>query len=58
MDFTLNEDQRAVQQTVRDFAQREIAPQARDYDERGEINWHAIQGMKQLGLLGGPIRRM
>lgn len=55
MDFTLNEDQRAVQKMVYDFAQREIAPYAREYDERGEINWNAIKGMKELGLLGGPI---
>src|SRR5690242_12655860 len=55
MDFTLNEDQRAIQKMVYDFAQREIAPYAREYDERGEINWNVIKGMKELGLLGGPI---
>ena len=55
MDFMLNADQRAVQQMVYDFAQREIAPYARDYDERGEINWNAIKSMGTLGLLGGPI---
>jgi alkylation response protein AidB-like acyl-CoA dehydrogenase len=55
MDFTLNEDQRAVQKMVYDFAQGEIAPEAREYDERGEINWNVIKGMKELGLLGGPI---
>ena len=30
MDFTLNEDQRAVQEMVYDFAQREIVPDARE----------------------------
>ena len=55
MDFTLNEDQRAVQEMVYDFAQREIVPDAREYDERGEINWKVVRGMKELGLLGGPI---
>jgi glutaryl-CoA dehydrogenase (non-decarboxylating) len=55
MDFLLNADQRAVQQLAYDFAQREIAPHARDYDERGAINWNAVRGMKELGLLGGPI---
>ena len=55
MDFLLNEEQRAVQKVAFDFAQNEIAPYAREYDEQGKINWDALKKMGPLGLLGGPI---
>src|SRR5207244_5689424 len=55
MDFTLNEEQRAVQKLTYDFAQNEIAPYAREHDEQGKINWNALKKMGPLGLLGGPI---
>jgi glutaryl-CoA dehydrogenase (non-decarboxylating) len=55
MDFLLNDDQRAVQKLAFDFAQKEIAPYAREHDEKGTINWPAIKKMGELGLLGGPI---
>ena len=55
MDFLLNDEQRAVQKLAFDFAQNEIAPQAREHDEQGTINWDAFKKMGPLGLLGGPI---
>src|SRR5205814_900328 len=55
MDFLLNEEQRAVQKVAFDFAQKEIVPYAREYDEQGKINWDALKKMGPLGLLGGPI---
>ena len=33
MDFELSEEQRAIQDTARDFARAEMMPHARDWDE-------------------------
>src|SRR6476619_5806160 len=55
MDFSLNDEQKAVQKLTYDFAQNEIAPFAREHDEQGKINWDALKKMGPLGLMGGPI---
>ncbi|MFQ5881550.1 MAG: acyl-CoA dehydrogenase family protein [Candidatus Methylomirabilales bacterium] len=52
MDFTLTETQRAIQETVRNFAQREIIPNAAEYDQREEFPWEIIRRLADLGLLG------
>jgi alkylation response protein AidB-like acyl-CoA dehydrogenase len=52
MDFQLTDAQRAVQVMVRGFAEREIRPIARHYDERGEFPWEVVKKMAPLGLLG------
>ncbi|HSC70125.1 MAG TPA: acyl-CoA dehydrogenase [Candidatus Methylomirabilis sp.] len=52
MDFQLTDAQRAVQRMVRDFAEREIRPLARHYDERSEFPWEIVKKMAPLGLLG------
>src|SRR5690242_21719162 len=55
MDFSLSEDNRAVQKLTHDFAQKEIVPFAREHDAEQTINWDVIKRMGELGLLGGPI---
>lgn len=55
MDFELNEEHKMVRDMVSDFAQNEIAPVAKDYDEKQEFNWNALKKMASLGILGGPI---
>jgi butyryl-CoA dehydrogenase len=55
MDFALSEEQRAVREMARDFAQRELAPQAARLDETGEFPWPTIKKMAGLGFLGLPI---
>src|SRR6185436_19249243 len=57
MDFLLNDEQRAVQKLVYDFAQNEIAPYAREHDEQQKINWDALKKMGPLGLLCEEIER-
>ncbi len=52
MDFELTESQRAVQETVREFAEREIRPIAHLYDEKSEFPWEIVNKMAPLGLLG------
>ncbi len=51
-DLLLNEEERMLQATVRDFADRELAPRAREWDEREEFSWDAWRGMAALGLTG------
>ena len=55
MDFTLNEEQRAVQKLTYDFAQNEIAPYAREHDEQGKINWNALKKMGPTYIKFGQI---
>ncbi|MBI4238178.1 MAG: acyl-CoA dehydrogenase [Deltaproteobacteria bacterium] len=55
MDFTLTDDQRMLQQMVRDFAQKEIAPVAAQLDERSEFPSDNIRKMAELGLMGMMI---
>jgi butyryl-CoA dehydrogenase len=43
-----------VREMVRDFAQQEIAPVAREFDRTSEFPWENIRKMGELGLLGVP----
>lgn len=52
MDFELNEEQRAVQRMVREFAEREIAPVAQQLDEREEFPLEIVRKLSDLGLMG------
>ena len=54
-DPTLNEEERMLQTLVRDFADRELAPRAREVDEREEFDWQNWAGMARLGLTGIAI---
>lgn len=55
MDFRLTPSQAHVQTLARDFAQKRVAPLAREMDERGEMPLSLIHEMGELGLLGGPL---
>ncbi len=55
MDFQLNDEQRAIRDMVRRFAQEKVAPLARHTDETGEFPAQLFQEMGQLGLLGLPV---
>ena len=50
MDFALTDDQQALQETARRFAQTEIAPVAAHYDQSGEFPRDIIQRAWELGL--------
>lgn len=55
MDFALSEEQRMIRDTVREFAQAEVAPRARDVDETGRFPRENFERMAALGLMGLPI---
>lgn len=52
MDFELSEIQNMIRQTVRDFAEREIKPVAKDLDEKAEFSVELTRKMGELGLFG------
>ncbi len=57
MDFELTPEQKSVQQKARHFSQQEVAPIARQADEKGEFPLHLVKRMGELGFLAGPIEQ-
>ena len=52
MEFSLSEDQLALQAAVREFARAEIAAVAAELDKDPRFPWHTLRKMGELGLLG------
>ncbi|PYV72182.1 MAG: acyl-CoA dehydrogenase [Acidobacteria bacterium] len=52
MDFQLNEEQLQLKKSVRDFAESEIAPNVRKWDEAGDFPLATIKELGKLGLMG------
>jgi butyryl-CoA dehydrogenase len=52
MDFNLSEEHVAIRNTVRKFAQNEIAPIAQEIEEKDEFPVELVRKMGSLGLLG------
>jgi len=52
MDFNLSEEHELVRQTVREFAEKEIKPQARELDEKEMFSHALTRRMGELGLFG------
>lgn len=55
MDFDLSPEQEQIRKLARDFADREIAPGARERDRAERFPDDVLRKMAPLGLLGGPI---
>jgi alkylation response protein AidB-like acyl-CoA dehydrogenase len=52
LDFQLNEEQLQLKKSVREFAEREIAPNVMKWDEAGDFPLATIKELGKLGLLG------
>ncbi|MCA9640049.1 MAG: acyl-CoA dehydrogenase family protein [Polyangiaceae bacterium] len=52
MDFQLTEEQAMLQQTAREFADREIAPKAAEFDKQARWPTEIVKQMADLGFLG------
>ena len=50
MDFTLSDEQLALQETARRFARQEIAPVAAEYDQSGEFPHEIMKKAWETGL--------
>ena len=48
----LTEEHDMIRKSVRDFAEREIRPVAKELDEKGEFSIELTRGMGEIGLFG------
>ncbi|HEX2572817.1 MAG TPA: acyl-CoA dehydrogenase family protein [Polyangia bacterium] len=55
MNFDYTEDERILQQTVREFAKNEIAPHAKKWDEEERFPSELVPKLASLGLLGMTV---
>ena len=55
IDLSLTEENRLVAQSVREFADAEIAPHIREWDANQEVHREVFRKMGELGYLGAPI---
>ncbi len=55
MDFRLTEEQRLVQETARQFVDKELIPNVREWEEKGEVPMAFYRKMAELGWLGAPV---
>ena len=52
MDFSLSDDHQLLRQTVRDFAEREIAPVAEELDRTKAFPYEIVKQIGELGWMG------
>ncbi|MEA3287001.1 MAG: acyl-CoA dehydrogenase [Candidatus Marinimicrobia bacterium] len=55
MNFELTEEQKMVQETIRDFAEAEIKPGVMERDEKAEFPTEIIKKLGELGFLGMQV---
>jgi alkylation response protein AidB-like acyl-CoA dehydrogenase len=52
MNFELSEEQQILKKTIRDFAEKEIAPVANELNKKEEFSYDLTAKMGELGLFG------
>jgi hypothetical protein len=52
VDFRLGDEQQLLRQTVREFAEKELAPHSREWDEKQEFPREVFARLGELGLMG------
>jgi short-chain 2-methylacyl-CoA dehydrogenase len=55
MNYELTEEQELVRRTVRDFAERRVAPLAEELDREARFPYELVTELAELGLMGMPI---
>jgi alkylation response protein AidB-like acyl-CoA dehydrogenase len=55
VDFELNDEQRLLRDTVRDFARGEVAPVAEELDRTKSFPYELVAKMGELGFMGIPF---
>src|SRR3954469_861185 len=55
MDFDLSDDHELIRRTVRDFAEREVAPVAEELDRTKTFPYEIVRKLGDLGLMGIPF---
>lgn len=54
MDFSLTKEQEMVRKVVREFAEKEVAPKAKEIDITEEFPWDTVKKMAQNDMMGIP----
>ena len=52
MEFQLNEEQQQLQKSVREYAEREIAPHVMEWDEAAKFPMETVKELGRMGLMG------
>jgi butyryl-CoA dehydrogenase len=52
MNFDLSDDERLVQQTARDFAEKVLKPRAAEFERAGSVPREVLSQMAELGFMG------
>ncbi|WP_197414390.1 acyl-CoA dehydrogenase family protein, partial [Bacillus sp. FJAT-29937] len=55
MNFELTNEQQMLKEMVRDFAEKEIKPYAKEVDETSQMRYETFKKLGELGLLGIPF---
>jgi glutaryl-CoA dehydrogenase (non-decarboxylating) len=55
VEFGLTEENRLIRDSARAFAEAEILPHIREWDEKGEVHREVFAKMAEHGFLGAPI---
>ncbi|MCC5986359.1 MAG: acyl-CoA dehydrogenase family protein [Pararhodobacter sp.] len=55
MHFELTADQKELKETIRDFAQREVAPKAQELDREGRFPVELFQRVGEMGVMAIPF---
>src|SRR5579884_4181402 len=55
MNFDLTDEQKAIRQTVREFAQDRVKPRAEHMDREEAFPYDLVKEMAELGLMGLPF---
>src|ERR671919_2693518 len=55
MDLELTDEQRLIQETAREFVDREIVPRARDSDRAARFDRELARKIGDMGYLGAPV---
>jgi alkylation response protein AidB-like acyl-CoA dehydrogenase len=55
MNLDLTDEQRLIQETARDFADREIIPRARENDRNEHFDLELVKKIADMGYLGAPV---
>ncbi len=57
MNFEFSTTQDALRKTIQEFAEKEVAPKAREIDEKAEFPWDILKKMARLNLMGVVVPR-
>lgn len=55
MDFRLSEEQKMLQETIRDFAENELRPVAAEFDHTAQFPTEIVKKLAELGFMGIPF---